>query len=610
MKRILLLGISALVILGLLVVPACGGTTPDPDPDPDPDPVEYTLTMAVSPGDSGTTTPAVGTHQVTEGTEVSIDASATGDYEFINWSASPVVTFGLGVNEPEGNSFTMPSSNVVITANFLLPVVYTFTDDQLKIGIAGEVGHPTGDMAWLGANLALGMGSGTVTIGDKTLTVVLSKIDTKEASDESGEEGTLEMLDKIGGVDVVMGGFRTEAVEVYREVAMSNNKLFFNCGAATESLQRSAATDYTTYRYWFKTTPPNEYFLASSVLRIIDAVAAEIRAELGLAADAELRSVIISEDLKWARDEQVPVYEAGLAALNIDNKQTFLVSALDPAGTSGIMPTVAGHNPHIIIPLYSGNMGVVYAMALDGFIDGGIMAPMSVGINVMAQLNQPWAAKLFNPYGAGHPECAHSIILDTWATGLSQTALSQPFLTAFQGFTGGEYPLYTAATFDAIKALKAALEEVGYVDGGVAKAKADDIIAFYENPANVVPSTTAEAHAWYPQPGTTSGGKPALSQAQVEAIYPIATYGYTYNAADWQMPPHTTHDLAYGPGRATGLGAQWQWHETPGVWLKVGVWPKEFGEPKVDQYGDWDYQFDGTAPIVIPDYFTSFHSAP
>ncbi len=603
MKKILFMATTALVLIGLLVVPACNGNGPDPDPDP----TERTLTMAVSPSGGGTTVPAVGPHQVEVGSTVSIEAAPTGDYEFINWSASPVVTFAEGANAAV-NSFEMPDNNVTITANFLLPVVYTFTDDQVKIGIAGETGHPTGDMAWLGANLALGMGAGTITIDGKTLTVVLTRIDTKEVSDESGAEGELAMEAALPGVNFVMGGFRTESVEVYSEVVMDAQKLFWNCGAATESLQRRAATDYPKYRYWFKTTPPNEYFLASSVLRFVDAVAIEIRDVLGLEPDAELRSVIISEDLKWARDEQVPEYLAGLPALNIDNKATFYVSGLDPAGTTDIMPTVAGHDPHIIIPLYSGTMGVVFATALDGYIAGGIMAPMSVGINVMAQLNQPWAAKLTNPFGSGHPECAHSILLDTWATGVAQTPLSLPFLEAFQTMAGGEYPLYTAATFEAIKALQAALEAVGYVDDGVAKAKADDIIAFYENPANVVPSTTAEAHAWYPQPGTTSGGKPALSQAQVEAIYPIATYGYTYNAADWQMPPHTTHDLAYGPGRATGLGAQWQWREDIGRWLKVGVWPKEFGEPMIDQYGDWNYTYDGIVPIVIPDYFVTHHA--
>ncbi|MCK4305126.1 MAG: hypothetical protein KAY24_12890, partial [Candidatus Eisenbacteria sp.] len=529
-----------------------------------------------------------------------ITATATGAYEFVNWTA-PAGTFADA--SAATTTFTMPSQAVTVTANFAIPVVYTFTDDEVKIGIAGEVGHATGDMAFLGATLATGMGAGTITIDGEVLTVVISKIDTKEAQDETGEQGTLAMTAAIGGVDVVMGGFRTEAVEVYREVVMEAEKLFFNCGAATESLQHSVVDDYSTYRYWFKTTPPNEYFLASSVLRILDAVAAQLRTELGLAADATLDAVIISENLKWAALEQVPEYVDGLPALNIDLvNEPYLVSALDPADTVAALAHIqANYDPHFVIPVYSGTMGVVFAQSMPVYVPDA----MSVGINVMAQLKQPWGATLLNPPGVTQPDCAYHIILDTWATGVNQTALSGPFLAAFQFYAGGEYPLYTAATFDALVTLKAALEEVGYMEGGVPKAKADDIIAWFEDPDNAQMSTIGPGNTVYPQPGTTSGGKPALTEAQVESIYDIAGYGYTYDAADWVMPRHTTHDLAYGPGRATGIGAQWQW--SGAVWLKVGVWPMEFGEPKVDQYGDWDFQYDGTVPIEIPANVISHH---
>jgi branched-chain amino acid transport system substrate-binding protein len=586
MKRFLMVAVSIFVLIGLLVAPACGETPPAD---------EYNLTMAVSPSGSGTTTPT-GTTLVAPATVVDITATPTGDYEFVNWTA-PAGTFA-DANAPE-TTFTMPSQAVTVTANFALPVVYTFTDDQVKIGIAGEVGHPTGDMAFLGASLALAMGAGTITIGEQELTVVISKIDTKEASDETGEQGTTAMTAAIGGVDVVMGGFRTEAVEVYREVVMDAEKLFFNCGAATEELQHAVVEDYGTYKYWFKTTPPNEYHLASSVLRIIDAVAIQLRSDLGLAPDAILDAVIISENLEWAAIQQVPEYVAGLPALNINLLQTYLVSALDSGDTAAALTNIAAnYDPHFIIPVYSGAMGAVFAGTLDAYVDGDVLAPMVAGINVYAQLKAPWAAQLGNPPGTDQPYVAYHLHLDTWATGVAQTALSQPFLTAFQAYASGEYPLYTAATFDALMTLKAALEAVGYEVDGAPKAKADDIIAWLEDPANAVMGTTGPGNCVYPQPGTTSGGKPALTEAQVESIYDIDTYGYTYDAADWVMPPHTTHDLAYGPGRATGIGAQWQWSGS--VWQKVGVWPTLFGEPKVDQYGDWNFEYTGTVPLVIP----------
>ena len=47
-----------------------------------------------------------------------------------------------------------------------------------------------------------------------------------------------------------------------REVAMTAEKMFFDCGAATAILCESVVDDYDTYRYFMKTTPPNEFFLA------------------------------------------------------------------------------------------------------------------------------------------------------------------------------------------------------------------------------------------------------------------------------------------------------------------------------------------------------------
>ncbi len=473
-------------------------------------------------------------------------------------------------------------------------VVYTFEDGEIVIGIAGEVGHATGDMQWAAAQIAAGAinGADGVDIDGTSHTIVLQRIDTKEASDETGEQGTIAMSAAIDDVDFVMGGFRTESTEVYREVAMDAQKLFFNCGAATEALQHSAVTDYDKYKYWFKTTPYNEHFLAQSVLRILDAVAIKLRQELGLAPDAELTAAIISEDLKWASDEQVPEYEAGLPALNIKLLDTYLVDSLAPASTMGALTDIqAKYDPHFIIPVYSGTMGVAYAQGMRAYVPNA----MSVGINVYAQLKAPWAADLATAPPGG-PACAYQIQLDTWAEGPKQSAMTADFLNAFASVVG-EYPLYTAATYDAIFGLKAALEDVGYMEDGVGKAKANDLIQWYEDPANAQPLTSGKKAGTYPQPGTTVDGKPALSEDQVAALYP----GTEYNAADWVMPPHPTHDLIYGPEWVTGVGAQWQWDEAAGVWKKVGIWPMEIeGVDLVDQYGDWNFQYPGTKPLVIP----------
>lgn len=127
MKSIILMAIIALVIVGLLVVPACNGNGNDVI-------TEFDLTMAVSPTTGGVTTPEAGTTKVAAGATVDITAEALGDYEFLNWSASPAVDFALGPNEPEGNSFTMPPSNVEVTANFALSDVEWAPDGVITPG--------------------------------------------------------------------------------------------------------------------------------------------------------------------------------------------------------------------------------------------------------------------------------------------------------------------------------------------------------------------------------------------------------------------------------------------------------------------------------------------
>lgn len=482
-------------------------------------------------------------------------------------------------------------------------VTYTFEDGEIVIGIAGEVGHATGDMQFLGATLAAGAinDAGGVVIDGVAHNITLQMIDTQEASDETGASGTAAMEAAIDDVDVVFGGFRTEAVEVYREVAMDAEKLFFNCGAATEALQHSVVDDYDTYKYWFKVTPYNEHLLGSSVLRMIGFSAVKIREALNMSAGANLNAVIVAEDLKWSRDEQVPILEAGLPGLNITNLHTYLVSSTDPASTQGALADIAAnYDPHIIIPIYSGTMGVYYSGTLLSIIGTGQLGPMSVGINVMEQLKQPWAAGLADPDPANGMYAALHVFLDTWAEEVAITSKTLPFLAAFMTYASGEYPLYTAATYDAAFMLQACLEDVGYVEGGVGKAKADDIIDWLEDPGNSMEITTGHSGV-YPQPGTTVGGEPALTEAQVKTIYDIDGYGYTYDENDWLMPPHTTHDIVYGPGLLTGVGCQWQWDTSQ--WKKFGVWPAEVsGADLVDQYGDWNFAYTGTKALIVPSW--------
>jgi len=494
------------------------------------------------------------------------------------------------------------------------PVICAFEGGKINIGIAGELNATAGAMQWAGATLAQEAinGNGGVDIDGVSYVLELVPIETgEETVDPTGLTGVSALTAAIDGVDFILGGFRTEAVGVYRDVAIEKGVIFINCGAATEALQHSVVDDYAAYRFWFKGTPYNEYFMGQSVVRILGTVATKLREQMGVAADYTLNVAIIADNLAWAYKQVVVIMEL-LPGINVN-----LVSNpywVDATGGTvkmeSALTSIGALDPQFIIPVFSGNAGALYDMLRGSYVPNA----MSVGINVMAQLKSPWGAGNLTTPPPGGPACAYEVILDNWAEGLEQTEKTGNFLTVFMSSTSGEYPLNTAATYDALLGLRNAIEAVAWYDAvnGTAYARADDIIQWLEDPANAQVTTTGNT-TYYPRPGTTAAGKPALTEAQVRSLYNLDSYNYTYtyDAKDWTMPAHTTHDLAYGPGLLTGIGAQWQWDGTAGTWKKVGVWPMDFGdeydEALTDQYGCWNFAYNGTVALVIPQSIIDHH---
>ena len=501
-----------------------------------------------------------------------------------------------------------------VPAEGLEPVLYTFEDGKINIGIAGELNYTAGETQWAGAVLAQDEinGNGGVEVDGVSLVLDLVRMDTgEETVDPSGLTGALNLTDMIGDVDFILGGSRVEAVEVYRDVAMESGVIFIDCGAAAEILQHSVVDDYAGYRFWFKGAPHNEYFLGQSVVRALGGVATKLRQEMGVPAYYTLNATIVADNLAWAY-EQVVVIRELLAGVNVNlvHDPYWVDASGKQVEMQNVLTTISTLDPQFIIPVFSAGAGAIYNALRASYVPNA----MSVGINELAQLKSPWATELGNPPGENQPACAYEVVLDSWAEGLEQTDKTTAFLDSYMAHSGGEYPLDSAATYDALFCLKAAIESVAWYDTeeGVVYAQADDIIEWLEDPANAQVTTTGLT-AYYPGPGTTASGKPALTQDQVLSLYALDSYNqtYTYQAKDWTMPPHTTHDLAYGPGLLTGIGAQWQWDGTASLWKKVGVWPMDFGdsydEALTDQYGCWNFAYNGTVPLVIPQNVVDHH---
>jgi hypothetical protein len=479
------------------------------------------------------------------------------------------------------------------------------------IGICADSGHTTGDFNKYGIILAANQINlaGGINISGTSHNLTYTVIDTDEATEPTGAYGKIALQGAIDldSFDILMGGYRTEALLNYYGTAMAAKRIFFDAGAATEILCRPVVSSYATYKYFFKTTPYNEYFLAKGVLKIVNTVAIGIRAARNLTANATLQAVIIAEDLKWSKDEQVPKITAGLPALNIVLNTTYYVSATETGPvTAALSDAIVTKNitAAIIIPILSGSPGAAYGVALKSYIAANLTGAMSVGIVVYDQIKQPWGASLAQPPGANQPGCAYHVGLDTWGDGVNQTGTTAAFLAAFSNLTGGEYPMYTAATYDACFVLKACLEAIpsSYnATSGVTNLSGADVVAWYENPANAKLGTTGTSYL-FPRPLATPTG---LTSVQVSTIYNLTAYGWNYTASQWLVPPHTAHDLAYGVNINTGIGTQWQW--SGAIWKKVGVWPRIVaGFNATDQYGDWGFAYQGAVNLTIPDYVTAY----
>jgi len=480
-------------------------------------------------------------------------------------------------------------------------------DTRLPItfAIAQAATDVTGENSWAGAEMArdeINAGAG-VNVGGEYYKVELVKVDTNEVVG-SPDEAVNALQAVIDDVDFVLGGFRTEKVQVYREVAMDAQKLFMDCGAATGALQFSVVQNYDKYKYWFKVTPYNEAFLSYSLFKMVGTFTDFLMDELISAGDAVLadyqvsegdpmKVAIIAEDAAWCNG-LVALLQGQANLKGYDLVGTWKVSPI-ATDINTELTAIAGKHPHLIMPVFSGPVGSVYMIQKVGL---GIPA-MTIGINVPDQVKSAWS----NSDG----KCQGEIFLDTWGDGMESTTKTKAFFDAFVAKTG-DYPGYTAATYDEILNLKLAIEAVSADNGWddiadvVAPANIDALIQYLEtHPYTGTVGTTA----YFPMPAINEGGGIyALSEAQVRDLYDLDSYGWTYVQSQWRCASsalqgaHIAHDYAYGPGKQTGVGSQWQDGK------KVGVWPIDLGddydEALTDQYGCWNFEYPGREDVVIP----------
>ena len=504
-------------------------------------------------------------------------------------------------------------------------------ENWVTIGVAGPMGFIQGRDHWAGATMAAEEinDAGGVTVGTTVYGIALEKVDTNEILDISGVDGTTALTAVIDKVDFVVGGFRTEALVVYREVAVGPGGagvIFMNSGAATAALQMSVVQDYDNYKYWFKATPYNEVFLVTSCLKMTAMVNTVLRTYAGLGVwpgdPTQLRLAVMMEDAEWS-NPMLPYVQGFCAAygINYTGMQNCESSAND---LSTELLAIAADDPHMVFTILSGPPGKAYGAQQATYLPN----TFSVGINVEGQ-------DIDYQYETG---AEYHVSLDTWAEDVALTSKTLAWLEDFMDRTG-RYPTYCAATYDAIYSLKAAVEATDKVPSSTGGN--DAIIQYLETHCYMgVGANTG----YYPMPAITLApydpptepGTWALNITQVQAIYPDydpvafnhTVLGPAYGPFEGLVcntlipytglpgrPEFTTtagfiaHDTVYGPGYQTGQGAQWQPDDPEnleGAWSKVGWWPMPLGEGEpydtllTDVYGNWNFEYTGAVDLVVP----------
>jgi branched-chain amino acid transport system substrate-binding protein len=493
----------------------------------------------------------------------------------------------------------------------------------ITIGIAGPLTFIQGRDHVAGATMAMNEinDAGGVDVGGTPYGIKLLTADTNEILDTSGVTGTTALTAIIDDVDFVVGGFRTEALDVYRDVALEEGILFFDAGAATTSLCEDVFLDYDYFKYFFKATPYNTNFLLANCIRQCKVINTLLRAEAGLGAGNTTLALII-ENAEWCIAFK-PILEAYMPAYGFDVVSTQLPASDDTDLTTelnAIITDNGGEEPMMVFTVLSGPPGKAYGLQQQSILPH----TFSVGINVESQ-----DIDYHHDTGA-----EYHTALDTWAEDVALTPYTLDFWDDYMAETG-RYPTYCAATYDVLNTLKLAIEDVGLATA--------DLIGWFEDQDNKY-TGTASTTTYYPMPAlnvTPTIG--ALSPDQAYALYPhLPTYygyaSYAEMAGNWSLHVSgwTTaggfvpHDTVFGPGWQTGQGVQWQPvdpEDPDGEWAKVGWFPmvlsstganvpaKDLSPAEmaglkaaglVDQYGNWNYAYPGAVALVIPDIWTDY----
>jgi branched-chain amino acid transport system substrate-binding protein len=400
--------------------------------------------------------------------------------------------------------------------------------DTIKIGVIGPMKFVQGKGHWNGATMAAEEinARGGIWVGRKKMKVELVKADSNEFLSMTDATNAMELLLTRHKVDFIVGGFRTEAVLAMQDMAMDYKKIFIGVGAASDEICTRVATDYDTYKYWFRGSPFNSTYLGKTSFIHLGTVAAILKMYLPI---PKIKVAVVGEKAMWT-EGMIKACEVYLPKMGMEVVGIWRPSAVATDVTAELS-AIQRSGAHIVFTIFSSSVGITFARQA-----GELKIPAAqVGINVEAQKDGFWEAT----QGMGN----YVMTMNTYARGVEVNELTLRFVNAYiERF--GETPTYTADTYSSIiYSLRPTIEEAGTLN-------ADKIVAILENREYAVPS----------------GKHKYMKDAQGRHL----------------------HDLTWGPGYLTSLGVQWQDGKLVGVW--PNRWKPAKGIPEITYKGILPYK--------------------
>ncbi len=431
---------------------------------------------------------------------------------------------------------------LLLLFSFILLCSPAWGADEIKIGIIGPMEMIYGQNHWNGAVLAADElnAAGGIKVGEKRMKVKLIKADSDEIFSTATAVNAIEQLILRDKVNFVMGGIVTEACLAMQDVAMDNKTLFFTAGPAHPELCDRVIRDYNRYKYYFRLSPFNSTYLSKNLISFVRSITAKMNKELDI---KQIKVGILAEKDMWAD----PIVA--------DAKQMLPKMGLEIAGVWRISPSaktltaeladVQRSGCHILLTILNGPAGVVL---------GRQYGELKVPTIITGILTQCATLKWMDiTQGMGN----YVMTATNYVQDMEYNELTKPFVDEFIK-RYGDLPAFTADTYTGVKyILRQTIEEVGSLD-----------------PEKMIPYL--ESHYIKVPPGIGALEKDELGRHR--------------------------HDLKWGPGYITGIGAQWQDGKFVAVWPHF-VWHSpywDFAVEPSDTPTSNEISYKGMKPFVFP----------